>query len=91
MAIQRMRTIDKLYAEIKTIDPDTAISKNYIWKLAKSGKIKTVHVGRRILISLDSLLEYLETLDDEPEAAASYGEIRPVPENLRPVRRVRQA
>ncbi len=83
MALPRMRLVDQAYEELKQLDPNTAISKNFIRKLTKSGKIRTVQVGRRTLLSFDSLLEYLETLDGEPdETPASYGEIRPVPENL---------
>lgn len=83
MALPRMRLVDQAYEELKQLDPNTAISKNFIRKLAKSGKIHTVQVGRRTLLSFDSLLEYLETLNgQQDETPASYGEIRPVPENL---------
>ena len=57
--IARMRTLDECYAEIKQMDENTAISKYYIRQLAISGKIPVVMCGRKRLINLDGLIEYL--------------------------------
>ncbi len=57
--LARMRTLDECYAEIKKMDNNTAISKYYIRQLALSGKIPVVMVGRKRLINLDGLIEYL--------------------------------
>lgn len=54
-----MRTLDECYNEIKAMDDNTAISKYYIRQLALSGKIPVVMCGRKRLINLDGLIEYL--------------------------------
>lgn len=57
--LARMRTLDECYAEIKRMDEQTAISKYYIRQLAVSGKIPVVMCGRKRLINLDGLIDYL--------------------------------
>ena len=57
--LARMRTLDECYAEIKKIDSNTAISKYLIRQLALSGKIPVVMCGRKRLINLDRLIDYL--------------------------------
>lgn len=64
-----MRMLDECYAEIKKLDPDTAISKNHIRQLALSGKIPVVMVGRKRLINLDGLIEYISDSGNTPYAA----------------------
>lgn len=61
MTLARMRTLDECYNEIKAMDNNTAITKYYIRRLAISNKIPVVMVGRKRLINLDGLLEYLST------------------------------
>lgn len=57
--LARMRTLDECFTEIKKMDKNTAISKYYIRQLAISGKIPVVMCGRKRLINLDGLIEYL--------------------------------
>ena len=64
--LARMRTLDECYAEIKKIDSNTAVSKYLIRQLALSGKIPVVMCGRKRLINLDGLIDYLS----DPCAAA---------------------
>lgn len=59
MKLARMRTLDECFAEIKAMDENTAISKYYIRRLALSGKIPVVMCGRKRLINLDGLINYL--------------------------------
>lgn len=61
MALPRMRLLDQAYEEVKKIDPQTAITKNIIRGLAIDGEIKCVMVGRKRLINVDDLIEYLST------------------------------
>ncbi len=56
-----MRTLDECYAEIKKMDENTAISKYYIRQLAISGQIPVVMCGRKRLINLDGLIEFLSS------------------------------
>lgn len=80
--MDRMRTIDEAYREISNYDPNTSVSKNAIRRLAKSGKIKTVFVGRRILVNLDSLIDYLGFSRENSPQSTTSGTIRQVPEHL---------
>lgn len=58
-SLPRMRTLDECFRELKEIDPKTAISKNFIRRLALSGTIPTVMAGNKRLINLDGLILYL--------------------------------
>jgi excisionase family DNA binding protein len=55
----RMRVLDEAYKEVLALDPQTAISKNLIRKLAIENRVSTVMVGRKRLINFDALLQYL--------------------------------
>ena len=57
--LSRMRTLDEAYTELKQLDPNTAVSKYFIRRLALSGKIPTVMCGRKRLLNFDGLLAYL--------------------------------
>jgi excisionase family DNA binding protein len=55
------------------------LSKNFLYQLAKSNKIKAIRVGKKILINVDSLNAYLctNTLSDE-SSIVTVGGIRPL-------------
>lgn len=75
--LARMRTLDECYAEIKKIDENTAISKYCIRQLAISGKIPTVMCGRKRLINLDGLIEYINSCNSSANNnVIEYGNIR---------------
>lgn len=58
--IPRMRTVKEAYEEIKAADNNTAMSQNHIRQLALSGVIPRIKAGRKYLINLDTLIEYME-------------------------------
>ena len=58
MTIPRMRTITETITEIKAIDPMTAVTTNCIRTLCKSGKIRCVFTGKKLLVDLDDLFKY---------------------------------
>lgn len=58
-ALPRMRTVPEAAAEIKAADPNTAITEYHIRQLALSGVLPRVKAGRKLLINLDTLIEYL--------------------------------
>lgn len=60
MPIPRMRLLKEAAEEIKTVDPGTAITPYFIRQLALEGKVKSVMAGRKRLINLDDLLQYLD-------------------------------
>lgn len=64
--LPRMRTLDECYRELKQIDPNTAVSKYFVRRLAVSGAIPTVKCGCKRLINLDGLIEYLQSPHTEP-------------------------
>lgn len=54
----RYRTINAAASELKAIDPNTAISKNYLRKLVDENQIHYITVGKnRRLIDLDTVFE----------------------------------
>lgn len=81
--LSRKRTLDEAYNELKQLDPNTAFSKYYIRRLAISGAVPTIMCGRKRLIDLDALIEYLNEPHDieftasnsaaEPLAASAAG------------------
>lgn len=58
--LPRMRTVSEAAAEIKAADPNTAITEYHIRRLALSGVLPRVKAGRKLLINLDTLIEYLQ-------------------------------
>ena len=78
--LARMRTVKEAYTEIKKADPDTALSFRALERIVKKEKIPVVLIGRKHLIDLDTLFDYLKdpdkyAKDDEPEG---YGKIRAI-------------
>ncbi len=78
MMLARMRTLDECYNEIKTMDSNTAITKYYIRQLAITNKIPVVMVGRKRLINLDGLLEYLSAPHTTENDNSTAGKIRKI-------------
>lgn len=58
--IPRMRTLKECISEIKELDPHTAVTEYHILQLAITGVIPGVKAGKKYLINLDTLPEYLE-------------------------------
>ena len=57
----RMRTIQEAAAELRKIDPGTAVTPYRIRQLVLDGTIPHVKAGNKRLVNLDTLLHYLET------------------------------
>lgn len=58
--IPRMRTVKEAAQEIKQLDANTAVTETHIRRLALSGVLPRVKAGKKYLINLDTLFEYLE-------------------------------
>ena len=54
-----LRSIKKAFDEIKKLDNDTSITMHTIRIWCKEGKIKHLNAGTKILIDMDSLLDYI--------------------------------
>ena len=79
--IPSMRTISEAAQELKALDPRTAITEYHIRQLAVSGMIPRVKAGKKYLINLDTLIEYMSdpTSDKfKPHQAAAINGIRRV-------------
>lgn len=58
--IPRMRTIKEAMQELRALDSHTAITEYHIRQLALSGVIPRVQAGKKCLINLDTLVEYMQ-------------------------------
>lgn len=79
MPLPRMRTAVKVMDELKALDPDTAVSLHFVRWLIKTRKVPIVEVGRKKLVNLDLLLEYLAQ-GSPIEEEQGFGQIRKVPQ-----------
>lgn len=59
MALPRMRTIPQTVRELKQEDENTAITEHSLRRLVKCGVIPCVTTGRKVLICLDTVMDYL--------------------------------
>lgn len=57
--VPRYRTIKDCLIEIKQLDKDSCITEFFIRNLCKQNKVKCYLSGKKSLVCLDSLLEYL--------------------------------
>lgn len=58
-----LRSIKKAYEIVKAKDPGSAITVHTIRTWCKEGKIKSLTSGNKILVDMDSLLEYISMKD----------------------------
>lgn len=78
--LPRMRTIQEAAAELRRIDPGTAVTPYRIRRLVLDGTIPHVSAGNKRLINLDTLLHYLEEAPAPEPEAVQPGQIRPIKE-----------
>jgi len=79
----RMRTKAEVMAYIREHDPDTALTPWALRSMVLTGKIPSVQVGRKRLIDLDTLDNYLSPTpapasDTNTDTNEAYGIIRPI-------------
>ena len=60
MTTPRMRTAEGALAVIKEQDPGTAVTLRFIRGLIKTGTVPHVPVGRKKLVDVDQLMDYLK-------------------------------
>lgn len=60
MATPRMRTAPGALAIIQQEDPGTDVTLHYLRRLIKTGAIPSVPVGKKKLINVDKLIDYLK-------------------------------
>jgi len=59
MATPRIRTIKSAWEELLRMDPESAISQNYIRILVTNGVVPSLRSGSKYLVDLDKLMQYL--------------------------------
>jgi hypothetical protein len=78
----RMRTISQVMEHLKQEDPGSSVSEYYLRGLVKQGKVPVFYAGRKCLVNLDKLLEYLsgDLPEADPDSVKKFGVIRKVSE-----------
>lgn len=78
MTMPRMRTAEKVLAEIKQVDPDTEVTLNYIRALIRTEAVPVVRCGRKKLVNVDAIMELLANGYTMPQEPQQMGVIRRV-------------
>ncbi|MGO5175259.1 hypothetical protein ACTQ2N_08685 [Ruminococcus sp. LCP21S3_E8] len=60
LKVPKMRTIKECINEIKELDPHTAVTEYHLRQLTITGVIPRVKAGKKYLVNLDTVLEYLQ-------------------------------
>lgn len=76
MSMPRMRTAERVLAEIKLADPGTEVTLHYIRQLIREEAVPVVCCGRKKLVNVDAVMSLLGA-GYKPEAPA-FGTIRRV-------------
>ena len=75
----RIRTLSETYGHIKQMDAETAITPNALRRMVVSGQIPYTKAGKKYLIDIDVLFEYLKGTRPEqvlPGYKKSFGNSR---------------
>ena len=80
MMTPRMRTIQEAAAELRRIDPNTAVTPYRIRQMVLDGTIPHVSAGNKRLVNLDTLLNYFAMPPAPLPEPTAYGQIRPIKE-----------
>lgn len=60
--MQRVRTIDQAYDEIKAKDPDTAISRYLVRAMVNDGTVPSIKNGKKKLVDVDVLEQKIKEI-----------------------------
>ena len=58
-SIPKMRTLDNAIKEIKEVDPDTQLTRHALRRMMLNGTIPCVNLGRKRLVDLNLVWNYL--------------------------------
>lgn len=67
----QMRTLPEAARELVEADPQTRLTLPVLRRMVKSGQIPAVYSGKRALIDISKLGEYLERAGKQPEMSQS--------------------
>lgn len=74
--MRTMRTIEQAVAEIRTEDPNTALTKTALRRLVVSGAVPSVRVGAKYLLDMAALDSYLAGEQKMPETPQGVRRIK---------------
>lgn len=77
--IARLRTVSEAAAELRALDPHTAMTPYHIRRLCLCGVLPTIKAGKKVLLNFDALIEYLADPTAEkfqPSTATTVNGIR---------------
>ena len=74
----RMRTVKEAAQELKALDSHTAVTEYHIRRLALQGVLPKVKAGKKVLINLDTLIEYLQNPNAEKFRVAATPKVNGV-------------
>lgn len=74
----RMRTIQQTIDYLKAQDADTAVTEYWLRGLLASGVIPYHKAGKKFLVNLDALEQYLAKPPEEPVIESGEGKIRQI-------------
>lgn len=60
--MQRIRTIDQAYDEIKEKDPQTALSRYMVRQMVRQGVVPSLQLGKKQLIDVDVLEQKIKEI-----------------------------
>ena len=69
--MQKLRTIDKAYDEIKARDPDTCLSRHMLRAMVNDGTIPSIKSGVRALIDLNVVEQIFKDMTTIKEGKVS--------------------
>lgn len=76
-ATRHMRTIDAAWKHVKEKDPETCLTRTALRRLVVSGKVPSTRIGKKYLVCLETLDDYLEgRLEDKHPEQGGRGTIR---------------
>lgn len=75
-----MRGIKQAVEEIRTTDPDTALTEKALRRMIISGEIPHITIGRKYLVNLNTLYHYLSTGTATTEPPKPYNGLRLIKE-----------
>ncbi len=59
--IPRMRTAAEVVAEIRALDPGSAVTEYRVRQMIKRGDVSVSWAGKKALVNLDDILDFLRT------------------------------
>lgn len=72
----RMRTLEQAFDCIKAADPETCLTKYGLRQAVLTGKVPSVRCGKKYLIDLQRLEDYLQGSSSAPAMPETVGGIR---------------